>query len=348
MRLAELERDRRVKDSILSSILSRINEARVNDAAIIADAFIIDEAQPPIVSNKLMEKLPFYVAGLFIGLIFSVVLFIGMDFLDSSVKSISDIEQKVHFPVLVTIPVIGSEKEIPDMKDLKKDYDPKLITSDYAPHIAGEKFRLLRTKLVLGDGRMKKTVLLTSLQPGEGKSLVAANLAVTCAQQKLTTLLIDADLRRGVLHHTFNLKKKPGLAEILVNKAPLALEDLILRLQNTHIPNLSLLSSGMQIPNPSELLGSARIKELLGICEQKFDYIIIDTPPVEFIPDAIVLNSHIHNVLMVVRYGKTNLSKLKEKLNEYTNFHKDFQGLIINAHQDFSKKDKYTYSYYHY
>jgi len=348
LQLAELERDRQIKENIVSSILMRYNEAKVTDASVISEAFLIDDAQPPLIYVGFFDKLPFYLMGLVIGLVLAVGIFVGADFMSDRVKSITSVETNINVPVLGTIPVIGDEKEVPGVKDLEKELDTKLITSDYAPNIAGEKFRLLRTKLSMESGSTKKSLLITSLRPGEGKALVAANLAITFAQQKLPTLLIDADLRRGVLHNSFNLKKRPGLAEILVMNNPIDRSELVSKAQNTHIPNLYLMASGMQIPNPSELLGSQRMKNFIDIAESQYGMIIIDTPPMEFIPDALVLNNLVHNILLIVRYGKTHLQKLREKIFEYSKIRSDFQGVIINAYEELRKKDHYSYSYYHY
>ncbi|MHA2330200.1 MAG: polysaccharide biosynthesis tyrosine autokinase, partial [Candidatus Hodarchaeales archaeon] len=348
LRLAELEQDREVKAQIYSNILIRYNEAKVADASIIPDAFIIDHAEVPIVYSSIFDKLIFFILGPIFGLIIAVGFFILMDYFDFTVKESEEVESRLKLPVLVSIPIILDENEFPSDFHLDKQLDPKLVTSDYAPSIAGEKFRSIRTRLLTEDGNNKKSILISSLTPGDGKSLVSANLAITFAQQKLSTLIIDADLRRGVLHNSLNCFKKPGLADILLSNFSIKREGISRFVQKTHVPYLSLISSGIQVPNPSELLGSERMKNLIDIVEQKYRIVIFDTPPIEYIPDMLVLNSFIHNILFVARYGRTNLNRLTTKLSEISTLKNDFIGIIINAASSFEESDQYSYTYYNY
>lgn len=349
LRLAELERDREVKSNIYSSILVRYNEAKIADASIVPDAYLIEEASIPVGYVDIFQKLKILIIGPFLGLILGVGIFILQDFLNYTIKDEKDIEKKLNLTVLATLPVIGSDKEIPDQLDLTKKLDPKLITSDYAPHVAGESFRLLRTKLLMQNKNDNKGFIIASLNPGEGKSLVASNLAITFAQQKIPTLLLDCDLRRGVLHNTFDCPKKPGLSDLLVSGNPITIENVSSIIQKTHVPNLFFLSNGTQIPNPSEILGSLRMKSLYQLMSREFGALIFDSPPLEFIPDALVLNNFVHNIILVVRYGKTNLNRMQRKLIEYSNIlEKDLAGVVINASSQIIEKKYSSYSYYHY
>jgi capsular exopolysaccharide synthesis family protein len=348
LRLAELERDRQIKSDIYSSILIRYNEAKVADASIISDAFVVEKAEIPLAfGSSIINKLVKLAVGPILGIIFGIALFVILDFLDKSVKESNEVEFKLNIPVLGLIPVIIDDKEIPDEIGKHKQPDYKLITSSYAPNIANEKFRLLRTKLLMKE-KEKHTYILTSLTSGDGKSLVAANLAITFAQQKISTLLLDCDLRRGVLHNTFCCNKKKGIADILIRNTAINQSEISQIIQNTHIPNLFLISCGVQVPNPSELLGNLRMQKFLDLIQEKFSVVIIDTPPLEFIADALVLNSLIHKMLLVLRYGKTNLNKANNKILEYSEVKEDIKGLIINASLEADKEKYQSYSYYHY
>ncbi len=347
LRLAEYERDRQVKSNIYSNILIRFNEAKVADASVISDAFIIEEAQVPIVYSNIFDKFKKMLVGPVLGFILAIGLFIALDFLDKSVKESDEVEAKLKIPVLATIPIILKDNAVPEEIENHRQLEPKLITSNYAPSIANEKFRLLRTKLVMQENQ-KRSYIITSLSPGDGKSLITANMAITFAQQKISTLLLDCDLRRGVLHNSFKCNKKPGLTDVLIRNTPITQTDISQIIQSTHIPNLFLFPSGTQVPNPSELLGSDRMKQMLKLLHEKFSMIIMDTPPIEFIADALVLNSLVHNILFVVRYGKTNLNKISDKIAEYSNIKEDFKGIIINASPEAEKEKYQSYSYYHY
>ena len=346
--LAELKRDKEVKENIYSSILIRYNEAKVSDASVIPDAYIIDRAESPrVYYGGLIDK-AFYLIGFMLGFFIVVGTIIGLDFIDKTVKEADTVQNTLQIRVLATLPVIGEVKEIPDILDSRKKTDPKLITSDYAPHVAGESFRLLRTKLMMENQSDHSSIIVASLNPGEGKSLVSSNLAVTFAQQKISTLIIDCDLRRGVLHNTFAVDKKPGLADALMGSLSVNFEDLTKMIQKTHIPNLHLLSNGIQVPNPSELLGSNRMKEIYNLLKKDFGAIIFDTPPIEFISDALVLSNFVNQMVLVVRYGKTNLTKLNDKIQEFQTLKNNLMGVVINASSELRLKKYSSYSYYQY
>lgn len=348
LRLAELERNRQIKEKIVSSIITRYNEAKVTDAAIIPDAFIIDRAQPPLVYGSMMEKIQIILLGIVLGLIVAVGFFISLDLFNKTFKTVQEVESTLRLPVLATIPIIVSDKEIPEVFDGQKKYDPKLIVSDYAPHIAGESFRLLRTKLIMQNEQPHKSIIIASLNPGEGKSLVAANLAIVFAQQKIPSILIDGDLRRGVLHHTFACEKKPGMTDLLIGNSPISFDGVAKVIQKTHIPNLFLLPNGIQIPNPSELLGGSRMIKLYEVLKENFGAIIFDTPPIDIIPDALILNNFVKGLILVIRYGKTQVNRLNSKITEFSQIRANLLGIVINASEELKQTDYYKYSYYNY
>jgi capsular exopolysaccharide synthesis family protein len=286
--------------------------------------------------------------GPILGLAFGLGIIILMDMLDTSIKSLKDLESKTNLKVLATIPVIIDEKNVPEHIKSSGELDPKLITSDFAPVLASEQFRFLRTKLSFDDDNDSRCIIITSIAPGDGKSLVSSNLAITFAQQKVPTLLIDCDLRRGVLHKSFNCVKKPGISDLLVSGKAVE-ESLISEVaQETHVPHLYLISSGLQIPNPSELLGSNRMQDLLDTLKESFHMIVLDTPPIEFIPDALALNTFVHNILLVTREGKTSVNELNNKLNEFSKIGSDFKYVVLNASKEVDAHAYNSYSYYNY
>ena len=186
-----------------------------------------------------------------------------------------------------------------------------------------------------------KTLAIGSVMPGEGKSFTAANLAITLAQQKSRTLLVDADLRRGVLHNSFNVPKKPGLTNYLTGVVPV--ENVF---NETYVPNLSLITCGSLLPNPSELLGSDRMKRFIEGISQRFDFVIFDTPPLMAATDAIILSTLVDGFAMLVRSGMTNRDDVKRKLELFQNLQANVLGVILNcAGVDVAHEG---YSYYRY
>jgi len=347
LQLAELSRDREIRQRIYSNILVKYNEAKLTDASMVPDAFVIEQAEPPVVQYDLIGRYAKYAVGPVLGLILVTSVILLINFLDKTVKESSEIEAKLHLPVLAAIPVIISDKNVPKELNPDSNRDEKLVTSDYAPHTASEMFRVVRTKLLNMMNSGDKALIISSLQMGEGKSLISANLSITFAQQKISTILVDCDMRRGVIHKSFGLTKKPGLSDLLMGSSPLTSESVSKVIQETHVPNLYIISSGQPVPNPSELLGGKRMRQLYHLLKDNLGMIIFDTPPIEFIPDALVLNTLVGNMIMVVRYGKTNLNKLHEKVSEYLNIKNDILGILLNSvkHQD---QEAYKYSYYQY
>jgi tyrosine-protein kinase Etk/Wzc len=348
LELAELERNRQIKDVVVSSIMAKIEEAKVSDAAVIPDAYVIDEALPALKPAKPIQQLALPFIGPILGILIGVGVVILMDLLDNTVKSVKDLESNTNLKVLASIPIIIDEKNIPEHIKSSGELDPKLITSDFAPVLASEQFRFIRTKLSFDSHDDSRCIIVTSIAPGDGKSLISSNLAVTFAQQKVPTLLIDCDLRRGVLHKSFNCVKKPGISDLLISGKNVNESLISDAAQETHVPHLYLIASGLQIPNPSELLGSNRMKDLLDTFKESFQAIVLDTPPIEFIPDALALNTFVHNILLVAREGKTSINDIKNKLNEYSKIGSDFKYVILNASREVDAHAYNSYSYYNY
>ncbi len=347
LQLAELQRKRSVADQIYSSLLIRHNQAKIADAVEVGDIRILDPAVVP----QLISKIRIYLLiGLFISLGISIGYVFLLDFLDKTVRTSEELEKMIPIRVIAKIPEIGNKKDnIRDLVEEKGRIDPKLVTADYSPTPVGEAYRSLRTQLLFGNNKERvKSLFVTSLNPNEGKSLNAGNMAITFAQQKLPTLLIDADLRRGVLHNSFACKKKPGLSDILYSSADITDENIRKIIQQTHIPNLYLLSSGRPVPNPSEILGGQRGREIVSFLTKRFGFVIIDTPPIMVTADSVIISQYVESGLFVIGAGKTNVAEVKEKIYEYGDFGKKIIGILLNYAEDEIKKDRYQYSYYNY
>lgn len=350
LRFAELQRKRNVADQVYSSLLVRYNQAKVADAVEVGDIIVLDNAVPPQREGALLLYLRLLAISLVAGLVAGFgVVFVG-DFLDKTVRSSEELEKIISLKVISKIPVIGSEKDVPeDVFEKNKRVDPKLVTTDYSPTPMGEAYRSLRTQLLFGkDNENINSIFITSLNANEGKSLNAGNLAITFAQQKIPTLLVDADLRRGVLHNSFACNKKPGLSDFLYSSSDINDENIRKIIQQTHVPNLHLISSGMPIPNPSEILGSQRAKDIIKFLKDRFGFVIFDTPPISITVDSVIISKNVDTGIFVVRSGKTNVENVKEKISEYADFKNRLFGIILNCAELEIEKNKYTYSYYNY
>jgi capsular exopolysaccharide synthesis family protein len=179
---------------------------------------------------------------------------------------------------------------------------PQLITLTDPRSPAAEAYRTLRTNLTFaGLNHPIETLVVTSPAPGEGKSVAAANLAVTMVQGEHRTILVDADLRRPVLHEIFGVSNERGLTTMFVDPQARANPPLV----EVGVENLWLLPSGPLPPNPADLLGSRRMEEIIAVLRSRADILLFDAPPVIAVTDAAVLGMKVDGVLLVVAAGRT-------------------------------------------
>ena len=189
-------------------------------------------------------------------------------------------------------------------------------------------------------------MLISSPQPGEGKSTTTANLAIAFAQLRKRTLLMDADLRKPVMHNVFGQTRGPGLSEYLIG----GIEDFNTIIRPTKVENLCIVTAGSLPPNPSELLGSSRMSELIDQLEQEWDMILIDSPPVVAVTDASMISSEIDAVALVVKAGQTDRAAVDRALDTIKNVKAPMIGVILNGAnpETLAGKYSYYYSYYNY
>jgi len=190
-----------------------------------------------------------------------------------------------------------------------------------------EAYRTLRTNLDFSSlDKPIKTMLVTSAGPGEGKSTVLANLAVTTAQAGREVILVDCDLRRPTLHNIFDLKNDVGLTTMVVDDA--AMESPPLR--DTGVESLQLVSSGPLPPNPSELLGSRRMEEIIAALLERADVVLFDAPPVVAVTDAAVLATKVDGVLLVVNAGGTKRDYARVAKARLEKVNANLLGAVLN------------------
>jgi len=215
-----------------------------------------------------------------------------------------------------------------------------VITQQQPYSKAAESYRTLRSSLLLGAGGDAKVLVITSAQPSEGKTVTAVNCATALAQQGTDVLLVDADLRRSSLHRNFGIRKEPGLGDILSGGCTAA--DAVVELEN--IPHLSIVSSGTTVPYPAEALASAVMTATLQLWRSQYAHIIIDTPPVARVTDAVVLASQADSVLLVARASSTTRQALRRTRDLLLRANARIAGVVVNGvDQDY--EDNYYYAY---
>ncbi|MDP1440975.1 capsular biosynthesis protein [Priestia megaterium] len=215
----------------------------------------------------------------------------------------------------------------------------RLLAHNSPKDPVAEQYRTIRTNIQFSNVDQDiKTIVLTSSGAEEGKSTTSANLATVYAQQGLNVLLIDADLRKPTGHYTFRLENHIGLTNVLTRQSTLAQA-----VQESEIPHLSVLTSGPIPPNPSELLASAQMAELLKEMKEQFDMIIFDTPPILAVADAQILANQVDGTILVVSSGKTEKDAALKSKELLSNAQGKLLGVVLNNR----KVEEGNYYYYY-
>ena len=275
--------------------------------------------------------------GILVGLGVAVLL----DRLDDSVRSPAELQEGMGLPVLAMIP---SSKGLDKATRGKEEGPITLVTHADPRSPVAEAYRSLRTNLAFARARHElETIVVTSPGPSDGKSTTVANLATTFALQGQRTLVVDADLRRAVLDRTFGVNRSPGLSEVAAGMATFA--DAI---QPTEVERLFVLASGAFPPNPSELLGSDAMRDVIAEAKSRFDVILFDSPPVLAVTDAAVLSTMVDGTILVVRAGSTAREAVRRTLAQLRAVHGRLLGGVMNG-VDARGAGRYGgYGYYYY
>lgn len=310
-----------------ASLLQSYEQMRLTAVQSADNVIIFEEAQvpdEPIRPRKLMNTA---LAGV-VGAMLAVGTAFLVEYLDNTVKTPEDVSQELG---LGTMGIIGQ---------MAKGSD-ELITISHPLSPVSEAFRVLRTNIRFsGVDKPIRTLLVTSASPTEGKSTTAANLAVAMAQAGLKVVLLDADLRRPRIHKIFDLHPRGGLTGSLLEG------NMDGRLQSSQVEGLMVLPAGERPPNPSELLGSRRLRELLDELAEKADVVVIDSPPVLPVTDAAVLAGEVDGVLLVVDAGETRREVVQRAAESLRQVGAHLIGVVLNRVS--ARRSGYYYYYHEY
>jgi len=296
--------------NLLDGLLQRAKENDVALAGMPNNINIVDYAitpRQPVGPQRLLGV----ALALVISLAFGVCLAIFLDYLDNTVRSTDDVERTLGLPALATIPNIGGfgrRRLFRNSGNSIKEgalVRPELLINNDPRSTLAEAYKQLRTSILLSTaGRAPRTLLVTSAKPGEGKTTTAVNTAISLAQTGARVLLLDADLRRPMVHKVFNVSNPAGLSTMLsrdVNE-----QDMLALIELEPESGLHLLTSGPIPPNPAELLGSTQMRQLIQTLASHFDHILIDSPPITSVTDGVLLASLVDGVILVVHGGQSS------------------------------------------
>lgn len=296
---------------------------------------IVDEAQIPNAPYNISHPKDiaiFIMVGAFASFIYVMIVYI----FDNTIKKDIDIERYIKVKALGNIPINANKKN-------------EIVERNNAKSYITECINTIRTNILYMNSTKKaKTILITSCTPREGKSWVSANIAAAFADTNRKVLLIDADMRKGRANKIFGVDNKEGLSSYLHYITGDIKQDIELGrkyIKETQIPNLHILSNGTIPPNPSELLASSGMKELVALLKNIYDIIIIDAPPCKLVSDSIVLSTIVDSTVLVVNAEKTKISDLKEVKKSINIVGGKIIGAILNKIKVSGKT--YSKSYYY-
>jgi len=283
--------------------------------------------------------------GALLGLILPAAMVIFFSLLDTTVKTEDEIKESYSLPTLGAVPSVKVDNELVKRAKGRRTaaiYNATRI-GEKTPFAITEAYKTIRTNLVFSLGTYdKKVIEITSSTPEEFKSTTTANLAITISQTGAKTLLIDADMRKPVQHKIFKLDNARGLSSVLVG-----INELSESVKQSAMPNLDVLTSGPTPPNPSELLGSKNMEILLEALAKYYDYVIIDTPPVNVVTDSLILSKYTTGLLMTVRQNFTKHENLSSAVSAIETANANLLGVVMVDTHLTSRGYKYKgYKYY--
>lgn len=323
----DAKRDFETDQELLSTM--RLEQINKTIKAKIPDESIVVHEEPEISNSPVSPNVTLnLVLGAVVGLIFGVGIAFFLEYLDTSVKSLEDVERYLQVPVLAVIP---------------KDVGVLHKQSGMSPD--AEAYRILRTNIEFNRKNPEdNAITVVSGGAGEGKSTTLVNLAYICAQGGYTTLMIDADLRRPRLHTFFDINNSVGLTNYLTTE--LMLEDVILQ---TPVDNLYFMPSGILPADAAGILNSRRMSELIQDVKQRFDLVLVDSPPILGVSDASVLASEVDLTMIVVQHRKLPRNMLLRVKQAVENVGGNVIGVVLN-NVDVRSDSQYQYytSYYTY
>jgi len=309
-------------------LMQKRYEASIAIAASVSDITILDKAKDTGQVSVLPKKGFNYMVAILLGAILPLIIIVIKELFDNKIHSVEEIKSSSSIPVLG---VIG-----------RKTTKSNLMVFEKSKSSFAESFRALRSNIQFmfkqnGTGKVAKTVMVTSSVSGEGKTLVSLNMATVFAMSNKKTILIGLDLRKPKIFGDFDISNEIGVVNYLINQK--SIKEVI---QNTKIPNLDAITSGPVPPNPSELIIGTQTENLIEYLKGKYDYIVIDTPPIGIVSDALELLKYADATIYVIRQnytekGMTAMVDQKYKKGELTNI-----SYVLN---DFKLKNRKSYGY---
>jgi len=347
-----LKREAEANKALYEGLTTKMKETAISAGLRSSNIRIIDPAMVPT-SPARPAKTKNITLAFLVGLVGGIGLALLREYLDNTVKSPDDIEALARLPSLAVVPQFSGSSGgnrrgfLPSFSGNGHEKRMELVAQHLPKSQISEAFRALRTSILLSQAdHPPQVILVTSALPREGKTTVAANLAVTLAQLGDSTVLVDADLRKPGIGRLLNLGpgKYAGLSSYLAGASSL---DLV-SVPHPSIPNLVAIPTGPLPPNPADLLSSHRLAEGIAELRTKFKFVVMDSPPIMAATDAVIVSVHSDGVLLVVRSGETPKAAFARTRDLLNNVKCRVLGVVLNAVDPGAPDYYYSYRYYPY
>jgi len=351
-----LEREFEGNQQLYQSLMQRLKNATVSAGLQSTNIHLVDAALPP--GEPVRPKKGLNIAlGFLAGVVLGIMCAFAQEGLDHSIKTAEDVESLLMMPTLAVVPLqrgmesgrsstSGSKWALKDRGGVrqKSNQSVALCISENPQSVVSEAYRALRTSILLSQAASPpKIILVTSAASGEGKTSTALNLAQSLAQRKGSVVIVDGDLRKGSIGRLLGFDTGKGVSTILTGSDKL--ED---ALQASSIqPNLWVLPAGPVPPNPAELVASDKMAELCRVLAERFEHVIIDSPPVLVVTDATVMAGLADGVMLIAESGKTHRAGLMRTRAILENAGAHILGVVLNK-LDFRREGYYGYGYGYY
>jgi tyrosine-protein kinase Etk/Wzc len=365
LQLVRFQREVDLQASLYTQLKEKYQETLIQESSKVEEVSIVKPAVPPNMPSNIPSKLIVVGTGLVMGLIIGIVFAFLAEIFDTSMGRIEDVEELLQVPVLGVIPFLEGET---NDKSRRKHREPERtrtrdLVTHYKPGSMGsEAFRALRTNLqFLRLEKKGKVFLITSAFVQEGKTVNAINLSLIMAQAGNKVLLVDADLRKPLVHKYYGLPIGPGLTDYVLgnydrNEVTNTISDIMLGdfgiddiMLTPGMDTLHILTAGTKPPNPSEILTSNRFRELLKEASNDYNFIFIDAPPVLPVADASDIATLSDGVILVYMIGKIGRGVLRRVKTNLENVDAKLTGVILNKVKSDAGPEYYQYhSYYYY
>ncbi|GAX62901.1 ATPases [Candidatus Scalindua japonica] len=326
-----LKREVDANTQLYEGLLQRMKQATVSSQIKTTNVQIVDRAALPTRPVKPKKRLNVFLS-MVVGLVMGTGIAFFLEYLDNTIKSADDVEKHLNATVLGVLEKVEVER------DEVENFDT--ILHELPKSTFAEAVRNVRTGIMLSSAdNPKRIMLVTSTTPSEGKTFVASNLAIVIAKTGKKTLIVDCDFRKPRVHKAFNIQMMPGLTNHILGD-----NDLDSIIKHTAIPNISVITCGLIPPNPSEMLGSHSMEKFCKEIMDRFDTVILDTPPAMAVTDTIVLSNMVDGIIYVIKSGKISKESARRSLHQFAGKKAEVLGVVINS-VDAARGDFYGYGY---